>query len=97
MIGLVVFTIMTTWRAGRRLVLTRLRARQWAEKGIKSVPRKPMPYPLEQGIFWALQGIKSGDQGNFDPDQGIRSLVRNFGIWVPTKPIIHRALVPKWV
>ena len=56
MIGLVVFTIMTTWRAGRRLVLTRLRARQWAEKGIKSVPRKPIPYPLEQGIFCGLTG-----------------------------------------
>ena len=34
---------------------------------------EPIPYPSEQAIFAALQGIKSDDQGNFRPDQGKRA------------------------
>jgi hypothetical protein len=37
------------------------------------VTYEPIPYAFEQGIFEALQGIKSGDQGNFSPHRGTRS------------------------
>src|SRR6202030_3475006 len=42
-----------------------------AKNDIKSVPYGPIPKHPNREFFAALQGIKSGDQGNFRPDQGI--------------------------
>jgi hypothetical protein len=41
------------------------------KKAIKSVLYWSIPYGIRTGKFCAVQGIKSGDQGNFRPDQGI--------------------------
>ena len=54
----------------------------------------PIPYASEQGIFCgltgnflaALQGIKSGDQGNFRPDQGIPL---SSALWAFARPTIR--------
>jgi hypothetical protein len=55
MIGLAVFTIMTTSAGGTPIGADAAASEAWAEKGMKSVPRKPIPYPLEQ-VFWGLTG-----------------------------------------
>ena len=60
-----------------------------AKKVIISVLYGPIPYALRTGEFFAaLQGIKSGEQGNSRPDQGIS---RSSAIWrftVVTTPIV---------
>jgi hypothetical protein len=59
-----------------------------AKKVINSVLYGPIPYASEQGIFAALQGIKSGAQGNSRPDQGISRWSAIWRFAVVTTPIV---------
>jgi hypothetical protein len=65
-----------------------------AKTATKSVSYEPIPYASEQGIFCGLQGIKSGDQGKFRPDQGIPLSSAIWAFAPADNPIVPTDLEP---
>src|SRR5271169_577195 len=69
-----------------------IRARRRANGGQKWAPNQSLtgqfPTHPNREFFAALQGIKSGDQGNFRPDQGIPLSSAILAFALPAKPIV---------